>query len=403
VLAAINPGAAYGSPTPAQSGTMYVDYTLPEHSIAGSYFAMGIFFQKNEQWGGGGSDWSPTDLGPVSTPYGTQEKYRARIPYTINASDTNLTFFNIGFWIWTDYQGSNPWYIDNITVVPILTIAPPPITNLFTTYEDFNSWTSAGGDLVLADNTWSSDIDATNGLGNTIAAGATGTDGSLLINWSSLETSYGVIASSPDEENNASFMQAIDPGCNPGSQTSVPAYGNIILKYSQPDAGGGNYFGFGVQLSYSSATIQYGWLTEVFNTSSTKDLGYKDNNGYEVYQATIPYYINAGSYAGNFALNIFVNSNYQPANGFHIDNILVSAASAPVITSVGLTGSNLVIQGTNGLSGNSFNILTTTNLTLPLSSWSVVGSSREFTGPTFSNSIPIDPASPASFYRIKTL
>jgi len=337
----------------------------------------------------------------VSTPYGTQEKYRAKIPYTINADANNLSFFNIGFWVFTDYQGSNPWYIDNITVVPIVTIAPPPITNLFTTYEDFNSWTLAGGDLVLADNTWSSDSSPTNGLGNTTAAGASGTSGSLLIDWSSLETGYGFIASSPNEDGNAAFMQAIDPGCDTGTQTSVPAYGNIYMDYSSPDnSGGGNYFGFGVGLSYAANSYS-GYGYSYFGTSSTTDLHVQDSSGYEVYRATIPYTINAGSYSGWFTFNAFVNSNYQPTNGFHIDNISVSAASAPAITSVGLdgSGSNLIIQGTNGLSGNSFNILTSTNLT----SWSVVGGSREFTGSTFSNSIPVNPASPSSFYRIKTL
>ena len=402
VLAAIDPGAAYGSPTPAQSGTMYVDYTLPDNSIGGSGFAMGIFFQKNDQWGGGGQDWSPTDLGPVSTPSGTQEKYRARIPYTINADANNLSFFNIGFWIFTDRQGSNPWYIDNITVVPLVTITPPPITNLFTTYEDFSGWTSAGGDLVLSTNDWSSDIDVTNGLGNTTAAGATGTEGSLLINWSSVETSYGFVASSPNEDGNAAFMQAIDPGCDTGTQTSVPAYGNIYVDYSQPDnSGGGTYFGFAVALSYPANSYS-GWGYSAFGAASTKDLNIQDASGYEVYRATIPYTIEAGSYSG-FTFNIFANSDYQPTNGFHVDNILVSAASAPAITSVGLTGSNLIIQGTNGLGGNSYNILTSTNLTLPVASWSVVGSGRVFSGPTFSNSITIDPASPSSFYRIKTL
>lgn len=406
ILAALDgPNAAYGSPLPPQTGTMYVDYTLPDHDTNGTFFALGIFIQygsTNEGvWGAGGQDYSPTDLGPVSTPSGTQEKYRATIPYAITGTTNDSTYFSLGFWIFTDYVGTNNWYIDNVSVAPLpVTIIPAAVQPLFDTYDDFNTgWTASGGDLIQADNAWSMGGSTTNGLGNTNAPGATdGTSGSLLIYWSSLETGFGVIASSPDEENNASFMQAIDPGCNPGSQTSATAYGNLYVTYSQPDAGGGNYFQLGVQLAYNAATIQYGWLTEVFYPSSTKDLGYQDNNGYEVYQATIPYHINAGSYAGNFALNFFINSNYQPTNGFHIGDISVSSAAQPVL-SAGMDGGNMVIQGTNGLTGRKYSLLTTTNLALPGTNWTVMSVGVPFNGPTFTATN--NAASPSSFYKIK--
>ena len=402
LTALVGPDAAYGSPLPAQKGTMYVDYTLPDHSLGGSFFALGIFTMYDGNWGGGNQDWSPTDLGPVSTPTGIQEKYRATIPYTINSTGTNnLSYFSLGFWIFTDYQGTNVWYIDNITVAPLPTTIIPATTNsLFSTYDDFtNGWSAAGGDLIQADNLWSVNGSTTNGLGNTNAPGATGaTAGSLLLYWSSLETGWGVIGTSPNEVDNASFMQAIDPGCDPGSKTSVSAYGNINLKYSQPDAGGGNYFGLGVQLIYNSATILYGWLPEVFYPSSTKDLGYQDNNGYEVYQATIPYYINAGNYAGNFALNFFVNSNYQPTNGFHITDISVCSAPAPIL-SAGMSGGNMVIQGTNGLTGRKYNLYSTTNLAEPFTNWTAVSVGVSFNGPTFSSTNTV--SSPSSFYKIK--
>ncbi|HZI31984.1 MAG TPA: hypothetical protein VFF11_06565, partial [Candidatus Binatia bacterium] len=97
--ALVGPNAAYGSPLPAQTGTMYVDYMLPDHSTNGTSFALGIFIQYNGNWGLGGQDYNPTDLGPVSTPSGMREKYRATIPYTINSTGTNnLTYFSLGFW-----------------------------------------------------------------------------------------------------------------------------------------------------------------------------------------------------------------------------------------------------------------------------------------------------------------
>jgi hypothetical protein len=399
VLVAMDgPGAAYGSPLAAQSGTMYVDFTMPQYTNSGTYFSMGIFFQDDAQWGG----WSASqnvDLGPVNTPYGIQEKYRAVIPYTLSPI-TTLTYAQLGFWIFTDYQGSNAWYIDNISVAPLpTTVIPAPVYPLFNTYEDFTNWSSAGGDLILATNGWSVDDNTTNGLGNTSAPGATdGTSGSLLLYWSSVETGYGTIAAGPNEDANAGFMQAIDPGCDPGTQTSVAAYGYIYMDFSQPDnTDGGTYFQLGVNLAYD-ANGYYGVVT----SSSTTDLHIQDDSGYEVYRATIPYTINAGHYYG-FTPSIFVNSNYQPTNGFHVDNITVSAAQAPLITSVALNGTDFVLNGTNGLTGYKFSLLSSTNLAQQLSQWKVEEAGIPFNGPTYTITNTVDPAGTHKFYTIKVL
>lgn len=387
------PGAG-GSTVVAQSGTLLVDYTMPDHSGGGTYFNFGIFFQDNAQWGG----WSAAqniDLGPVTTPSGTEEMYEAVIPYSLSAT-TNLTYTQIGFWIFTDYQGSNPWYVDNISVVPIFTPPPPaPRVSLFTTTNDFAEFTAGGGDLILATNDWDFDMNITNGLGDTSAPGAIGNAGSLLIDWSSLETGYGSVASGPDEETNAVFMEAIDPGCNTGTEASVAAYGNLYMDYSMPDnSGGGNYFQLGIGLGYNAD----GYYQNFF-PSSTKDLGIQDNSGYEVYEATIPYTITPGYYYG-FNPWIAVNSNYQPTNGFHVDNITVSSAQAPIFTSVTLTGTSLVLQGTNGLSGYQYTLLSTTNLT---SKWTVAAAGNTFYGTTFTNTVTVSPSSLPTFYRIQTV
>ena len=387
----------------AQSGTLYVYYTQPDHTLGGSYWAFNVFYNYSGGWG----FWSPSstiDLGPVSTPSGTEEMYEAVVPYTLNAC--SLGYFNLGYFNNTDYQGVNPWYIASIQVAPLpTTVIPAPITPLFTTYDDFGPFTSAGGDLVQADNAWSFDNDTTNGFGNTNAPGAIGTSGSLLIYWSSYETGYGQIANAPDEEYNAAFLQAIDPGCDPATQTSVSAYGNIYVDFSMPDTNGasvgdttGNtYFQLGVDLSYSAD----GYYKYFFSSGAT-DLHVKDNNGDEVYQATIPYTINAGNFYG-FFFDILANSDYKPANGFHVGNITVSAAPAPLITGVSLNGSSVAIQGTNGLTGYQFTLLSTTNLALPLSQWTIASAGNPFNGPSFSITNTVNPASPQTFYSIQTV
>jgi fibronectin-binding autotransporter adhesin len=72
--------------------------------------------------------------------------------------------------------------------------------------------------------------------------------------------------------------------------------------------------------------------------------------------------------------------------------VAVTSIPKPVINMVGLVGTNLVISGTNGLANSNYYVLTSTNLTLPLSNWTVL-STNAFSGAgTFSvtntNAIP---------------
>ena len=384
------PAAGYGNPQLAQSGTLIVDYTMPDNTLGGTSFTMGIAFQDDAQWGG----WQANqlyDLGPVSTPYGTEEMYQAVIPYTLNAA-ANISYTQIGLWLFTDYQGSNPWYIDSISVVPLpIIVSPPPGQSVFTTYEDFAPWTSAGGDLVQGDLGWSVIVNPINGLGNTTAPGAGGTDGSLLVDWSSLETGWGDIADAPSEGSNTGFMQAIAPGST-GANIAA-SYGNIYLDYSQPDnTDGGTYFQLGVLLQYQGNWSPFFW-------SSTTDLGVQDPFGNEVYEATIPYSI-AAEPNNYFSFGIMVNSDYQPVNGFYIDEISVVAAQAPLITGISLNGTQLTITGINGLASKFFTLLSTTDLSKPKNQWTLVSTGNAFTGSPFSITTTINPANTPEFYSI---
>lgn len=387
------------------SGTMYVTYTMPDDGISGSSWnGIFAFFNYNGYWGPTGPT-SHTDLGPVSTPSGTEEMYEDTIPYTINAV-ADLTYFQWALDLNTDYQGTNNWYIASISVAPPpVTVTPPAVYQLYTTSNDFALFTEASGTEIYATNDFyvTNAIDDINGLGNTNAGaiGATGTDGSLYIIWdASINGGFGNIASGPDEEQNASFMQTIDPGCNPATEGSVAAYGFLYMDYSEPASGGGSYFELGAQLSYN-ANNYYG--NGPFFPSSTTDLGYQDDYGQEVYQITIPYSIVAGNYYG-FNLSVAVNSDYNPPTyGFHVDDIAVSSSPAPLITSVTLSGTTLTLNGTNSMYGYDYNLLSTTNLLAPTTSWQTVEVGVPFTGPSFSTTVNINPAAPATYYMIKTV
>jgi fibronectin-binding autotransporter adhesin len=81
-------------------------------------------------------------------------------------------------------------------------------------------------------------------------------------------------------------------------------------------------------------------------------------------------------------------------------SIVSSVVPQPGITSISLSGTSLIINGTNGLAGEQYNILTTTNLTLPLAQWTVLPTNT-FSAGTFSLTNSVDSSVPQSYYIIR--
>ena len=85
-------------------------------------------------------------------------------------------------------------------------------------------------------------------------------------------------------------------------------------------------------------------------------------------------------------------------NGAEIQ--LVQAAGNPAqIGSVTVSGGNVVITGTSFDLGQSYRILTSTNLLAPAAKWQPVATNT-FVGGGFTNLIPVNPANPQVFYRV---
>jgi hypothetical protein len=98
--------------------------------------------------------------------------------------------------------------------------------------------------------------------------------------------------------------------------------------------------------------------------------------------------------------NIVANPSQSSGafNGVQLQ--LAQAAGNPSqISSVQITGGNLVIKGTSLDAGESYRVLSTTNLALPLTDWTTVVTST-FAPGGFTNSIPVDSNKPQSFYRV---
>jgi hypothetical protein len=76
----------------------------------------------------------------------------------------------------------------------------------------------------------------------------------------------------------------------------------------------------------------------------------------------------------------------------------------PGITGISVAGGNLVITGTNGVSGQTYYILSATNLALPKSQWlpittNVLNASGSF---TITATNAVSPNVPQAFYLLQT-
>jgi hypothetical protein len=79
----------------------------------------------------------------------------------------------------------------------------------------------------------------------------------------------------------------------------------------------------------------------------------------------------------------------------------LSPATLPTFGTITISGTNLLVSGTNGTAGLNYLMLTSSNLTSPLTNWSVLATNTFGPGGGFNTTNPLNPDSPQQFYRIK--
>jgi hypothetical protein len=145
----------------------------------------------------------------------------------------------------------------------------------------------------------------------------------------------------------------------------------------------------------AGAGINYGGTLNLVNISGAP---YAVGNSFQVFSAA--------SYNGSFA-NI---TPATPGPGLAWDksqlNIgflnVVAAPVQPVLGSTRVSGGNLVFSGTGGTANGTYSVLTATNLTTPVTNWTVLLSSNFDGAGAFSVTTAITPGVPQKFYLLRT-
>jgi PKD repeat protein len=81
--------------------------------------------------------------------------------------------------------------------------------------------------------------------------------------------------------------------------------------------------------------------------------------------------------------------------------VTVISSQPPVIGGISLSGTNLVITGTNGTAGANYYVLATTNLLTPLTNWAILSINQFGPGGSVNWTNPLNPNFPQTYYRLR--
>jgi fibronectin-binding autotransporter adhesin len=144
-------------------------------------------------------------------------------------------------------------------------------------------------------------------------------------------------------------------------------------------------------------SVTYGGTLNLVNISATPLAA---GNSFKLFNA-------GGSYNGAFAsivpatpgAGLLWNTNNLVVDG--TVSVVAAAASQPGISSVTISTGNLILTGTNGPANGNYYVLSSTNVALPLASWTVLAT-NQFSGTgSFSYTNTVNPGERGRFYLLK--
>jgi T5SS/PEP-CTERM-associated repeat protein len=113
----------------------------------------------------------------------------------------------------------------------------------------------------------------------------------------------------------------------------------------------------------------------------------------------------AGAYAGSFSALTLppLNSGLEWTNKLMVDGSIEVVAAPPKFAGITVSGTNVILTGTNGTPNAPYAVLTATNLALPLSNWTSIATNQFGPSGNFSFTNGISFGVPQRFFRIRTL
>jgi hypothetical protein len=210
-----------------------------------------------------------------------------------------------------------------------------------------------------------------------------------------------------------------------GSPGTADANYNALLQFGQyANGGGSSSFSWDGMTPGDTYEIQF-WVEDargfyvrwenltggsisnaVYNTGDdSPPVGYSS----PLYSgAASPGYYIVGTFVANSAASEEILMTPFSAGGsadaqinlFQIRDISPASPAQPHITGINLSGTTLVINGTNGTVNLQFAVLTSTNVTLPFGQWTPI-STNTFTSGNFSVTNTVNPSAPQNFYILQ--
>ena len=102
-------------------------------------------------------------------------------------------------------------------------------------------------------------------------------------------------------------------------------------------------------------------------------------------------------------LDYFTDFYGNTLSDLYLDNIRVSIKTLPLIQTINLSSTNVIVSGTNGLPGEAYYLMATTNLAVPLTNWISVATNVFKSEGNFACTNAIPPEMPLRFFSLRVV